>query len=245
MNATETKLVSYLEQKKDYPPLVQNAMEVFTRDFLTTKMKTTLEVYTTKCQPILDDKLKIPVLAQQQSERRDDDTKNRTVVTPAVYAQEMRNMTEALLFEDEHSLDSDDRGDTDEEVENLLRLYSKRLHVSADAWMRTLSCRNVKSLLFVPIIMKLMNEFGHLYYYTKRDVVDRLLCPERYATETIPMQELFDERCVIVLQRMLHMGLITPRDFVRITALPTIVCDIFEQCSLTRGIILVNTGFDF
>ena len=118
MNATEIKLVSYLEQKKDYPAMVQNEMELLTNDFLT-KLETSMEVYASQCKPIIEDKLRIPVLVQQKSDQligggddSDEDDENRTVLTPAVYAKEIWNITESFLRDEskrqDYLLDSDE-----------------------------------------------------------------------------------------------------------------------------------------
>ena len=227
MNATETKLVSLLYQKNDYHPMVRNEIDLLVKDFIN-RIETTIELYATKCKPIIEDKLPIPVLVQQKSDQLlasddgdDDDDDTRMVLTPAIYAKEMRNITKNLLKEElEHKyLDSDDRGDTEEEVENLLRLYPEGLDLKATGGLRILRCRNVKSLLFVPIILKLKKELGcdsmrHDDNADEQFVIDRLFTRLKVPLESTSMIELYDERCALVLQKIHAMGLITTRDIV-------------------------------
>ena len=80
-------------------------------------------------------------------------------------------------------------------------------------------CRNVKSLLFVPIILKLKKELGCDYMRhddtaDEQFVIDRLFTRLKVPLESTSMKELYDERCVLVLQRIHAMGLITTRDIV-------------------------------
>ena len=230
MNATEKKLISYLEQKNEYPWMVQNEMELFTNYFIR-NMETSIELYATKCQPIIEDQLPIPVLAQRKSDQLLNG--NRTFLIPSLYAKEMRNITESLLKdkasnEQDYFLDSDGRGDTEKEVENLLRLYPDGLDFKANGGLRILQCRNVKSLLFVPIILKLKKELGRASRIVVRHdgaarivadeqfVIDRLFTRLKVPLESTPMKELYDERCVLVFQRMHTMGLITTRDIVSV-----------------------------
>ena len=66
MNATETKLVSLLYQKNDYHPMVRNEIDLLVKDFINI-IETTIELYATKCKPIVEDQLRIPALVQQKS----------------------------------------------------------------------------------------------------------------------------------------------------------------------------------
>ena len=146
MNTTETKLVSLLYQKYDYHPMVRNEIDLLVKYFIN-RIETTIGLYATKCKPIIEDKLPIPVLVQQKSDQLlasddgDDDDETRMVLTPAIYAKEIRNITTNFLKEElEHKyLDSDDRGDTEEEVENLLRLYPEGLELKAKGGVTNLA----------------------------------------------------------------------------------------------------------
>ena len=166
MNATETKLVSLLDQKNVYPPMVRNAIDLLLKDFIT-RIEKTVEEYETECKPIIEDQLRIPALVQQKSVQLIKDghgAHSGNILTPTVYSYEINRITESLLRESGNcSLDSDDRGDTEDEVENIVRLNPKVLN-RLD--FHGLGCRSVRSLLFLPLIMKLQKEFGYLHEHT-------------------------------------------------------------------------------
>merc|ERR1711966_94130 len=76
-------------------------------------------------------------------------------------------------------------------------------------------CRNVKSLLFVPIILKLKKELYDGAGVQVQFVLEGIF-PLSYRPDgSTATKELYDERSVIVLQRMHNMGLITTRGILR------------------------------
>ena len=92
--------------------------------------------------------------------------------------------------------------------------------MKAKGGLRILRCRNVKSLLFVPIILKLKKELGCDYIRhddnaDEQFVIDKLFTRLKVPLESTSMKELYDERCVLV-QRIHAMGLITTHAIVSI-----------------------------
>jgi len=158
--AAHKQLVSYLEQKEEFPVLIQNQIDALITGFIT-DLKKSIDVYEQRCQPIIEEGVAVPAFirkknrqlvkdAVQTSEQENAATNNRvgarTLTTPAIYAQAMSE----TAIENHCNFDSDK--DTEEQVRNFLLMYKEGYR---DYPHKLYECKSSKSILFIPTIAQL------------------------------------------------------------------------------------------
>ena len=162
--AAQQQLVSYLEQKEDFPVLIQNQIDALITGFIT-DLKKSIDVYERCCKPIIDEGVAVPAFIRKKNRQLLKDAVQtpeqeeyaitttytyrvgaRTRTTPAVYAQAM---SEAAI-ENHCNFDSDK--DTEEQVRNFLLLYKEGYR---DYPYKLYECKSSKSILFIPTIAQL------------------------------------------------------------------------------------------
>ena len=197
--AAQKKLVAYLDQKENFPVLIQNQIDTLITGFVKDLNKS-IDVYERRCKPIIDDGLAVPAFIRKTNTQL-----LKEAVTPAVYAQKM---SEAAI-ENQCNFDSDT--DTEEQVRNFLLLYKEGYR---DYPHKLYECKSLKSVLFIPTIAQLRidrprigTEYSNNNGY---NVIESLLLFAPKGLEAY--KKVFDQRCVVVLKRLMKMGLIDKLD---------------------------------
>ena len=159
--AAQQQLVSYLEQKEDFPVLIQNQIDASITGFIT-DLKKSIDVYERCCKPIIEEGVAVPAFIRKKNKQLVKDavkltehelfnpntteTRNRVLTTPTVYAQAMRE----AAIENHCNFDSDK--DTEEQVRNFLLMYKEGYR---DYPHKLYECKSSKSILFIPTIAQL------------------------------------------------------------------------------------------
>ena len=238
--AAEEKLLRFLERKHEYPALMRNEIEELTEGFVA-KLEETMELYETKCLPILDD-MPVPAPVRERSDELLEELENGRKVTATMFAHEIKNVVEQDLlppwirdddFEDDDDDDFEDeeegrprrhRGldsdrDTEKEVENILLTYSEAL----DHYPKLFRCTDLRNVTFIPLVARLRMELcedlkeierGGLMVVENEEEdcsVFELLTAHPHSDDTGEYQ-LLDALYVAVMRRLKEMDLFRKED---------------------------------
>jgi len=163
-NAAE-KLISFLESKSEChegKELLQNTFDESVEKFVK-NIETATELYSEKCLPITDGKLPVPELIRnkinQLLKEAEDDGND---VSVSVFLDEIEKTTQNDILrnicEDDDEPDDfvglDCDRDTEEEVENIIRLFPEAL----DEFPGVFWCDRLRDIPFIPLMVRLRIE---------------------------------------------------------------------------------------
>jgi len=239
MNSTAKKLISYLEGKSEYHMLIQNEIDEMTSAFVV-GLEEKIELFTRKCLPILEGETPVPALIRKKSNDLLEEAltdEGRSLVTATNYMDEIRYTVGRDLLRVDDDLpwvnddsdedddeDDDHRGldsdrDTEEQLENVLRIFP-------DVLLRypgVFRCDSLQDVVFVPLILSLRTELcfgmdedarGGLLESNSSMEATTLDCLVTSALG-IGDKQLVDDRFVTVLRGLREMGYLCKGDIRR------------------------------
>jgi len=237
-SATTKKLLLLLERKSRYHGVMQNEFDELEEQFVS-DLEEKIDLFERQCKPILEERIPVPAPIRNKSNELllEMEEGGRRQVTTTRFVSKMENAIENILNDGnevdiEHDivtpiyrgLDSD--RDTDEEVENICRMYPKLLKDLP----KVFRCANIRSVSFIPKIAQLRMELcddldGRGGLLTRSsdgggyNVLQNLVCTPYKCEDT----QLAESRFLAVLKRLKETGLFVKED-IQAQALLHLLC---------------------
>jgi hypothetical protein len=203
--------------------LIQNKIDSITKD-----LEEEMDLFIKRCKPIIDQKFPIPVLVREKSNELLLDEENPYIyqnITPTKFSKGMKAFMSDLLNRQIFDTGENFRGldcdrDTEQELENVLRIYPDVLEDHPSIF----DCHSMKYITFIPIVAQLRIELcKNLNPTCRGGILGKITaisqsstrCPVQKAMVRLFLRrpekqeenQLLDHRVVSTMRRLKVMGL--------------------------------------